>query len=910
MKLINCHIENFKRHREVNIDFAEGITLIGGMNESGKSSIVDGMHKVLFLKYNSTGHIVESLRSKIYPGHPYIKMIFEAKGEKWTLGKRFSGQSGSVMIQGSNTPTYTGPAAEELLAKLLCVDEIVGSRQASRILPNRWAHLWVRQGLASENLFDRPQDAYELKDIIKELQKVSNSSFQSENDLQVKEKLDALVSETFTTKGTRKNSNLWEKEIALLKAKEYHEQIKSEVKGFEDIGEELEKIEKDLKEIEEEKLANIKITREKLLLNLEKINTNSNELKLIVEKSKLLKKQNLDLEEILIKFDKINKEIIEKEIAHKNSQERLVSLTTKIMTIKIENDTLKKITHRETHELTRLEEKGRYLRDLEEVSRTREEYTAIKKKLLDHKKKLDDLEILLLKKDKIPKIAQNKLELAKNYNKKAKQIEIRIDAMSSILTVTKTDKNIYINNSLMKQGEAKRLSSDIKIRVGEGVEINITPGEEVELEKLNIEYTDCKEKETAILNEVKLESIDEAEEASKQLSEVNQAIDIIKSGMDPKIETKEDLIRSEQDLISLKSRLIFLEGELEKDSTAKDYHYEINSEQNNQLNIELKDCRVKYKEASDSIKELKSHTERLANKSSKLREEMHLQEIRSKVLDSEIKEKKEQLTLIIKQHGKKEHINAIKEKVKSKYCEIKGKENDLISCLKNEDVNKTQEKIDSLYLEEQKLSRQIKELIEKRGSLSERSKAISNKDIYALLEEAKIIYKKREQEEKNQRVLSLAHKKLLNMMNQAQLDFSKKYTAPLSNAINYYMKPLLKEFHDGCRLEYSPEFGLSNLNLYRQGSEILFKDLSGGTKEQLNCAIRLSIADVLQRAHDGSLPLIFDDAFSNTDNIRIELILSMLTDASKRGLQIIILSCNPHLFNSIADKSINLDPNN
>ena len=78
-------------------------------------------------------------------------------------------------------------------------------------------------------------------------------------------------------------------------------------------------------------------------------------------------------------------------------------------------------------------------------------------------------------------------------------------------------------------------------------------------------------------------------------------------------------------------------------------------------------------------------------------------------------------------------------------------------------------------------------------------------------------------------------------------------------------------------------------------------------REQLSAALRLSMADVLKSEHDGCLPLIFDDAFANTDQTRIPLIKRMLNEAVKRGLQIIVLTCDPKSYESVANTLITLD---
>ena len=72
-----------------------------------------------------------------------------------------------------------------------------------------------------------------------------------------------------------------------------------------------------------------------------------------------------------------------------------------------------------------------------------------------------------------------------------------------------------------------------------------------------------------------------------------------------------------------------------------------------------------------------------------------------------------------------------------------------------------------------------------------------------------------------------------------------------------------------------------------------FGALSGGTKEQVAAAVRLAMAEVLAENYGGCLPLVFDDAFAYSDPERVQTLQRMLYLAADRGLQIIVLTCNP-----------------
>jgi len=102
MRLIYCKVENVRVHGDLSVNFSPSITLIGGDNETGKSSLIEALHRALFLKATATGSPVEALRSKVHLGHPTILIRFEARGEIYTLQKRFNGSSGQINLLNEN----------------------------------------------------------------------------------------------------------------------------------------------------------------------------------------------------------------------------------------------------------------------------------------------------------------------------------------------------------------------------------------------------------------------------------------------------------------------------------------------------------------------------------------------------------------------------------------------------------------------------------------------------------------------------------------------------------------------------------------------------------------------------------------------------------------------------------------
>jgi uncharacterized protein YhaN len=91
-----------------------------------------------------------------------------------------------------------------------------------------------------------------------------------------------------------------------------------------------------------------------------------------------------------------------------------------------------------------------------------------------------------------------------------------------------------------------------------------------------------------------------------------------------------------------------------------------------------------------------------------------------------------------------------------------------------------------------------------------------------------------------------------------------------------------------------------------QGGALPFDSLSGGAREQVASAVRLAIAELLAADHDGSLPIVFDDAFAYSDPDRVSTMQGMLDLGATRGLQVIVLSCNPSDYAGLGARSVTL----
>lgn len=146
-----------------------------------------------------------------------------------------------------------------------------------------------------------------------------------------------------------------------------------------------------------------------------------------------------------------------------------------------------------------------------------------------------------------------------------------------------------------------------------------------------------------------------------------------------------------------------------------------------------------------------------------------------------------------------------------------------------------------------------------------------------------------------------AAERLYTVLNEERSRVVERLTAPVIARI----RPYLEHLFPGSSL-------LTDESLTLQGRltnnvEEHFDALSGGAQEQLSVMVRIGIAEVL--ADGGRLPLVLDDAFTNTDEQRMALVHRALNLAAQK-LQIIVFSCHEQLFDGLgADFFLKLPAN-
>jgi len=143
------------------------------------------------------------------------------------------------------------------------------------------------------------------------------------------------------------------------------------------------------------------------------------------------------------------------------------------------------------------------------------------------------------------------------------------------------------------------------------------------------------------------------------------------------------------------------------------------------------------------------------------------------------------------------------------------------------------------------------------------------------------------------------------LIQQEQQELADEFTRPLAAKVSSYLKRM---FGQDVRVNVSirdNEFQSLTLCRGDEGS-LPFENLSQGAREQIAAAFRLAMAEILAESHDGTLPVVFDDAFAHSDPARVQSLQRMLDLAATRGLQIILLTCTPGDYAMLGAKELSL----
>ena len=152
MKLRRLSVNQFKRFTAPTQlgEVGDGLNLVVGPNELGKSTLLDALRAVLFERYSSKARPIMALQNDRSGAAPVVELVFEVEGAEYTLAKRFV-RNAYARLQCPDGTLLEADAAESELRNLLGFAE-ASNRGANSESLGMWGVLWVQQGQS----FGRP----------------------------------------------------------------------------------------------------------------------------------------------------------------------------------------------------------------------------------------------------------------------------------------------------------------------------------------------------------------------------------------------------------------------------------------------------------------------------------------------------------------------------------------------------------------------------------------------------------------------------------------------------------------------------------------------------------------------------------------------------------------------------------
>ena len=882
MRLIACRLQNVRRHRVLELSFGQQLTLIAGANESGKSTLVEALHKGLFLRATATGRGVDELRSRLHAGLPEVEISFEAEAETWRLRKRFAGAGGTCQLSNASGEALSGAAAEEHLAALLGFEAPVEGRRIAQ-LPERWAHLWVRQGDAGLNPLSGSQERYDHNRLVEQLQlQGTSTALESGVDQLVLEQIQQQVAELYTATGRvkagsplaeaqRRSSDATE---ALEIAQQQLADLEASMEQWRNLNERLETIERDLRpalqrELELQRSINLLQAQLQPLLQQEQ------------ERDQLLRQQQQGLQE------------------QRLLQEQLAALQQQ------HNEWIQQRDQRlrQRQELSAQQQQLAQEQELLQLLLDLQQLQAEAAQWREHQRKLQQLqaEAELLKQQlaALPEITADQVRQLRQAEQGLAQATARCEAMATSLEVLSSDQSIVLNGERLNSGERRRLEAATQLQVGRGVVIEISPGGGEALPQALAQQERCRQQLELLQQALHLQNSEQAETIERErqrlerdLSNLRQAAKTIPwSGLQERLDQLEprrqslmQALDSQQPLLASMSEQ--LGGTEPQQLDAARLHNlqeqlrRLKGERNENLDI----CNRNLQELEQGLQHQQTTLAQQRNRQSEL--------------EGSLKVVGQRLQTLGEQQTKNEALQGQQQQLQRWQSELQQ-----LQAGRRSDADAA-EQLKALEQEKD-------QLLSQRGQTEQRCQSLGASNPIAELEHRQAAWEDAEAERRNMEQRGQTLLLLLERFHRAQSSLAARYREPLQAAITPYLSALAGEDSSGVPqplLAFDPQQGFHDLQLHQGVEAFAFERLSGGMREQLAAAVRLAMAELLKPAYGDVLPLVFDDAFTNSDRKRQAGLKQMLLRGMDQGNQILLLTCHSDDYLSLLNNAENNPP--
>ena len=893
MKLRSLAVNQFKKFtsptRLDGID--DGLNVLVGPNELGKSTLLDALRAALFEKYSSKAQPITALQNDRNQAGPVVELAFELDDGLYRITKRFI-KKPYACLSCPDGRTLEGNAAEDTLRNLLGFDE-PGKTGAKPETLGMWHVLWVQQG-QSFGALDLPDSV--RSNLHSALESEVGTVLGGRRGRALPQAIEKQLGELVTSNGRPRGSY---KDLL-----ERAEALKDELEGLRARRQELSGALDDL-EGAQETLARLSVgdrdqADHKELAEARKRHRQLAELEAHIEAAASdleLKKRNLE----------------QAERAQTERARLKETITSECETVEQACQRVDEVRQQEKEARSQLDKLRAGVRETETAVTLADEAVSQQRRTLDAVER------------------EARIRELKDRCKKAQAAETRLRAaQQGAAAILATDgaiegihsaaKELAIIESLLSAA-ATRIVFDMVPAGLSGIEVD---GQPVTVEQPSVQAV---EPTTIVIPDRGRIIIEPAiKDRDKLLGQQWKAKvrlkDALQAGGAKTVNDAEDQYTRRQKLMQ-NAELARQETELHTPATADhdtgaqalsgyiEGLRQILTREMTELSIE------KLPTQHEAATELRATQEQAAEargavdtaRAALRGPEDTLGELQTELgtVSTRYEDGKERLEKLRQQLAEAEEAHADDEMqaaIETAQTEVSDQE----SIITNLQAQRTDETLPQLEARTARLEKAIQDRRDKRGNLKEKIAGL-RAHVEALegagLDEA-IQKKARELElrdeecrrsEREVRVLSL----LLSTLRSAEQEAKERYLSPVLNRI----RPYLQLLFPGAEIAIDEDLRIVGV-VREAGYEEAFHHLSMGTQEQIAVLVRLAFAEMLvEQCHPAAV--ILDDALVFSDDRRMSRMFDILNMAA-RNVQVIIFTCREQLFEELGGRQLSLQP--
>ena len=515
-----------------------------------------------------------------------------------------------------------------------------------------------------------------------------------------------------------------------------------------------------------------------------------------------------------------------------------------------------------------------------------------------HEQKIRQLQEQLAR---LPVIGREELDKLEGLDRDRAKAEAALQAAAPEIELLEASLPVRIGDRVLSPGERLSVTETEELEAGD-LRLRIHPGGGEGLASLRarIAALDGQIRET--LGEWGVPSIDKATEVVVKRQETQQEIDRLQAALDalnPE-STREQFKEARLHLAATQAELDRLQQAMDKgQSSAEDL--DAARQQSRHAQVQVDSAETEERKAAGSLETLAEELEQCTQERDELAQAIRDRQQKRNELETTIRVLVEQAGDEAQRRLERQRFLEAKQGVEQKLEQIRA----AIAALEPDLLDADRKRLDRVI---QNAQETIRNAEQQRAAAQALLQTDGTEDPCAELARARAGLAAAEERlqaaKRHANAIALVHE----LFEAQQQELAEHFSRPLAEKITTYLQPVLGPQVQAVARFDGNDFSGAELVRPDMPGALSFDALSGGTREQVAAAVRLAIAELLAADHDSVLPIVFDDAFANSDPGRTALLQRMLDLGARRGLQIIVLTCHSAYYSALGARQIFLKP--